>query len=68
MSILKRDEFASMLIEALKTNRPKVCTKVLKDISEHELTDGDLKFYNRLKTLIKKYKYKEALKILGTNF
>jgi polar amino acid transport system substrate-binding protein len=60
-----RDRLFSELKEALKKRRPKLCEPVLSEIEKYELSQEDEKMYEELKELIKKYKFSDALKLVG---
>ncbi|MEA1916132.1 MAG: response regulator [Campylobacterota bacterium] len=53
------------LQNALKTKMPKRCEAVIDKIAQYELSKEDLALFDRVKSLIKKYKFKDALELIG---
>ncbi|XPV68602.1 MAG: response regulator [Halarcobacter sp.] len=58
------NQIFSKLKEALKTNRPKHIQEALDNIDLENLSSKNRKFLNKLKALLNKYKFKEALDLL----
>ncbi len=52
------------LKDAIKTNRPKICNKIIEEIEQYKLDTESLKIFMQLKAFINKYKFKEALDLL----
>ena len=65
ISHAKIDELFLKLEEELKTNKPKNCMAVINDIDTYLLDEKDTKTFQDIKKIIKKYKFKEAIAILG---
>ncbi|MCK5110225.1 MAG: response regulator [Arcobacteraceae bacterium] len=59
----KRDEIFNQLKEAISTKRPKECKSSISKIEKYQLDTKDKELFNQLKSLIKKYKFKEAMEI-----
>ena len=60
-----RDKLFNELKIAAGTKRPKNCQLVLEIMEVYALSEVDQKLFERIKGLIGKYKFKEALEILG---
>jgi CheY-like chemotaxis protein len=52
------------LRDALKSKRPRVCNKVIAEINSYSLSEDEKEIFNRVKVLVKRYKFDMALKIL----
>jgi len=63
LDLSKKDELFIFLKEALQTNKPKRCEPILEEIGKYKLLSEDKKLFNRVKQLIKQYKFKEAVKL-----
>jgi signal transduction histidine kinase/DNA-binding NarL/FixJ family response regulator len=59
-----KDRLFLNLKDAIKTNRPKICKNIIEEIEQYQLDKNSLKIFTQLKTLISKYKFKEALDLL----
>jgi len=59
-----RDELFLRLKDAVITKRPKNCKPVIEEIDKYKLLSEDEELFNKIKILIKKYKFKEIIEIL----
>ena len=60
----QRDELFNRLKEAVSTKRAKKCKPIIEEFEKYNLLLEDKKLYNRVRELIKKFKFKDALEIL----
>ncbi len=59
-----RERLFDNLKVACQTKRPKAVTKALEEIAKYQLSQEDQQRYETIKVLSKKFKYKEAYKVL----
>ncbi|RLA76403.1 MAG: hypothetical protein DRG30_02890 [Epsilonproteobacteria bacterium] len=59
-----REELFSQLKEFTKKNRANRCKSIIQEIEKYQLGDEDKIVFNRVKELVYKYKFKDALLIL----
>ena len=59
-----KSELFSKLERALRRKRPKVCKETIKEIEEEHLNQKDMAMFNKIKELIKNYKFNIALDTL----
>lgn len=52
------------LLEACKTKLIKKCKPILEEIEEYKLNNEDQLLFNEVKSLIKRYKFKEIINLL----
>jgi len=52
------------LKDALKSRRPKRCNLVIKEIESYNLSSEEKEVFNKVKTLVKSYKFDQAVEIL----
>jgi polar amino acid transport system substrate-binding protein len=60
----KKDELFAQLKEAVKTKRAKNTKPILEEFEKYNLNDEDKELYNKIKSLVKKFKFKEAGELL----
>ena len=60
----KKDELFEKLKEAIKTKRPKNCKPAIEDLDHYMLAEEEKIIFEKVKSLIEKYKFIEALNIL----
>ncbi len=64
LAVFGEFELLLQLRDAVKDRRPKRITPLLEELAEHTLQPGDAELLERLKPLIGKYRYAEALRLL----
>ncbi len=64
ISYENRDKLFLKLKKAVNTKQPKKCEIILKDIDNYKLLNKDEEFFNNIKVLINKYKFKDAIKLM----
>lgn len=64
IDMIKRDELFEQLLQAAKTKQPKKCTPLIKEIDKYQLTKEDNKYFEEIKNLMRKYKFKEIISLL----
>jgi len=62
-----RSKIFNKLKEALKSRRPKRCNAVIEEIENHNLTQAEREIFYKIKTLVKSYRFNQALDILDSN-
>jgi len=65
ISKTQKDELFEKLKVAAKTKRPKNCKSIIEDLDSYILLEEEKSIFEKVKILIKKYKFKEALTVLG---
>jgi len=60
-----REKLLLSLKDVLKTKKPKKCEVVIKEIEKYKLEEEDNKLFNKIKVLVKKYKFKDAMELLN---
>jgi len=60
----KRDKLFLELKEVVKTKKPKKCESILEKIEKYQLEEKDKDIFDKIKKLITKYKFKEAIELL----
>jgi PAS domain S-box-containing protein len=61
----RRDQLFSQLRDAVATKRRKSCKPVVEEIEKYRLENGDRELFESVKSLIAKFKFKEALELLS---
>ncbi len=61
----KREELLKQLIEFTSRNRANGCKSTLLEVQKYKLNDKDKVLFNRVKEFINRYRYRDALLILG---
>jgi len=64
LNSIKKEKLFTELLKASKTKLPKKCHVVIKEIDQYQLSKEDEKLFNKIKTLIKKYKFKDIISLL----
>ncbi len=65
ISKTQKDELFEKLKVAAKTKRPKNFKSIIEDLDSYILLEEEKSIFEKVKILIKKYKFKEALTVLG---
>jgi len=60
----KKNELFTKLAEALQTKKPKKCEQVTEEIDLFQLSAEDEVVFDKIKTLIKKYRFKDAISLI----
>ncbi len=63
----KRDELFDKLTQAINTKLIKKCEPIIQEIEMYELTKEDENLFEKVKDLLKKFKFKDIIKLLGDN-
>jgi len=58
-----QDKLFSKLQKAIESKRLKRCSEVIQEIDKYRLASADKELYDKIKEYIKKYKFKEAIKL-----
>jgi len=61
----KREKLFISLEEVLKTKKPKKCELIIEELEQYMLEDDDEILFNKVKMLVKKYKFKEAMELFN---
>ena len=64
ISEVEIDNLFIRLIEAVNTKRPKECKVIVEELNGCKLNDADSELFRSVKSLIEKYKFKEAVNML----
>jgi len=59
-----RERLFLALQEVLKTRKPKKCEIIITEFEQYQLEKEDEIIFNKIKDLVKKYKFKEAMELL----
>jgi hypothetical protein len=59
----KKEQLFLQLKEAILSKRPKKYKPIIEDIEKYKLSKEDKEFFEKVKILIDKYKFKEATKL-----
>jgi len=62
----KRDDLFSKLQIAISTKQPRKCEAVLGEFKEYQLKDEDNEIFDKIKLLLKRYRFKEAQDLMDT--
>lgn len=62
----QRDELMEKLVAAIAKHRPRFIQPVLDELNTYTLSPDDKKLFERIKPLIAKYRFKQALEILSS--
>jgi len=62
-----KERLFSKLENSLKRKRPKICRDVIKELEDEHLNPKDSVIFNKLKELIKNYKFNIALEVLNSS-
>lgn len=60
----KRDELFLALLDASKTKLIKKCEPIIEELESYELYEEDVELFNKIKKLLRKYKFKEIINLL----
>ncbi|MCK5295138.1 MAG: response regulator, partial [Arcobacteraceae bacterium] len=60
----KRVELFDKLKKALNSNRPKQYKPIIEEIEQYQLDDKEEEFFNKIKSLVEKYKIADAIKLI----
>lgn len=64
LEVSKREELFARLKEAVATKRAKSCKPLIEEFEKYTLSEEDDTLYQKVKKLIKKFKFKDALELL----
>ena len=65
ISATKRDELFLKLSDVVKTKMPKKCQPIIDELDRYQLSSKDSELFEEVKKLIKKYKFKEVILMMG---
>jgi len=60
----KRDQLFNQLKEAITTKRTKSCKPIIEELEQYNLNEEDTQVFEKIKILISKFKFKQAMEIL----
>jgi polar amino acid transport system substrate-binding protein len=64
LSSSKKDELFNTLKQAVATKRAKNCKTIIQELDKYQLKKEDEQLYSKVKALVKKFKFKNALELL----